>query len=657
MRTQASHGNPLPTLNVPYEKNLIFRYNMQVLAQRYPEIVNTLDKAPGTGDYEMVQTKKGLPTFRIRSKGFFYYDVNDPMEDIKSHINGLKLKNARMAVFLGFGLGYEAFYYGENLSSKQGTNEILIIEKDPMVFLLALRTVDITPLLTNPKIHFIVGVPVDNLYTAFRSYLSANQRFYMAKAIGIVYYHSALRLNKEYYMKAVSILRESSVHQIVNFGNDPEDSLVGIQNMMDNIGEIIDNPGINMLFDKFAGKPAVIVATGPSLDKNKHLLFGIENKALIIAADASLKILLAMGFKPHMVTSLERIPETVELFNNIPDEDLQQTYFAACPVLVHESYEAYTGPKIIVYRDFDHFRWLGVDRGILNIKLSAGNMAFKVADALGCDPIILIGQDLAFTRDLQTNAEGTTHGYRQDSYLKENRLEVMGNDGMLIPTSASLYSFLKSYEIDIACYKGTCINSTEGGAYITGTQVMPFKDAIDKYLGEDFHPLDIIKRNLAAFTPENRQNDMRFISERIDKTLADMDIIVQNCKDGMELCEKHKDILLKCMGSPDKVDEWTPEIEHIGAEIVKQKTKCMELHDTWQLFLAHVLQSYHIKFEVEMYQLPEKYDAYTAAKPEILIRQMEWFAYMGDMTMVCRNMLIKARDKFHNTKNEGDANG
>ncbi len=37
-------------------------------------------------------------------------------------------------------------------------------------------------------------------------------------------------------------------------------------------------------------------------------------------------------------------------------------------------------------------------------------MAFKTLEYLGCDPIILIGQDLAFGEDETTHADGYTYG-------------------------------------------------------------------------------------------------------------------------------------------------------------------------------------------------------------------------------------------------------
>jgi len=42
----------------------------------------------------------------------------------------------------------------------------------------------------------------------------------------------------------------------------------------------------------------------------------------------------------------------------------------------------------------------------------------------------------------------------------------------------------------------------------------------------------------------------------------------------------------------------------IEREIMEYKEKCRQLHHTFQLFFAHVFQSFAIKFEMEMIAVP-----------------------------------------------------
>lgn len=624
--------------------NSVYHANMQALKIHYPELAVKIKKTPRKDGF--VVSKIGpQATLNLYSRegNFYYYDIDDPMEDVAKQIKALNLKNARLAVFLGMGLGYELMYYTQNKSNKQNTSYIIVIEKDIEIFRAAIETFDLTGFIGHPQLKLIIGLEEGELYTSLREYLHENNRFFLLKALKFIYHPSSLRLNKDYYIRVIQLVKDAGSQQLLHFGNDPYDSLLGIENMLANLDEIISNPGINRLYDKFAGKPAIVVATGPSLNKNKHLLKGLENKALIVAADASLRVLIDMGVKPHLVTSLERIMGTVKLLEGFEKQEVENVYLAACPVVRNEMYQSYPGPRIIVYRDFDHFKWLGIERGILKIQLSAGNMAFKVAEAMGCDPIILIGQDLAFSRDGRTHATGSVYGENQQLPPGEV-FEVMGNDGESIMTNRNWYSFLRAYEMDILNYSGTCINATEGGAYITGTTIMPFQEAIAKHIREEFYPRNTIRESLTIFTPQNVEQDLQQVLKLTADTIKDLEQIIEYCRQGISSYEKYKDELESCLDGSTNMKSILKRLSTIEREIMEYKEKCRQLHHTFQLFFAHVFQSFAIKFEMEMIAVPEKHEDPDMARVEIILRQAEWYAIIGDLAAICLNSLLNSRE-------------
>jgi len=331
----------------------------------------------------------------------------------------------------------------------------------------------------------------------------------------------------------------------------------------------------------------------------------------------------------------------VKLLEGFSKEEVDDVYLAACPVVRNELYQAYPGARVIVYRDFDHFKWLGIDRGILKIQLSAGNMAFKVAESLGCNPIILIGQDLAFSRDGRTHAAGSVYGENQQLPPGEV-LEVMGNDGESIMTNRTWYSFLRAYEMDLLNYSGTCINATEGGAYITGTLVMPLQEAIDKHAQEEFYPRDTIRDSLTVFTPQDIEQDLQQVLVLTADTTKDLEQIIEYCRQGISSYEKYKDELESCLNNTENMKSIRKRLTVIEREIMEPKESCRQLHHAFQLFFAHVFQSFAIKFEMEMIAVPEKYEDQDMARVEIILRQAEWYAVIGDLAGICLQSLKKA---------------
>lgn len=629
-------------------KDNLFEKNLSVLRKNNPDLAMKVEKCKETGKYKIVNTgEKNIPNLWMEEKKIFYYDFENPMQDAEQQIEHLKLRNTRVALFLGCGLGYELDVFKNKIANTQNTIGVIIVEKELEIFKLAMEITDFTEFFNKSKIKLLIASEMDEFFLELQNFFGKHIDILWAiKTLKPIYHPSAIMLNKEYYLQTIREIKNIVNLIITYYGNDPEDSLIGVRNMLLNINEIIRNPGINLLYDKFKGKPAIIVSTGPSLNKNKHLLKGLENKAVIICPDASLKILMDMGVKPHLVTSLERIPGVVDLLEGFNQEDTEDVYFAGCPVVVNECYKVHKGPKIIVYRKFDHFKWIEIERGMLDIKQSSGNMAFKVAQALGCEPIILIGQDLAYSEDGKTHASGTHYGDNQESESKFGDIEVIGNDGNPIRTNNIWYSFLKSYELDIVDYGGLCVNSTEGGAYIKGTEVMPFKEAIEKYIQEDIYPLEIIKRN-AVLPVESFKGEIERVVEIIDNTDDCMTNIIKTCDEGIVFLDRYEDKLnLYINNENDLTNSDIETINRIDNEMNLIKKDLNKEKEIFQLFFMHIVQPYLIKFEIEMLAIPDYCASIHIAKVKILLEQKRLFVTVRGIAEICKKMLIEAKENI-----------
>jgi len=70
-----------------------------------------------------------------------------------------------------------------------------------------------------------------------------NLKLYV-KAINIISNDLSTSLHIDYYKKAMGHLKDAVKEVLLHYGNDPWDSLIGIENTFLNINEIINNPGI-----------------------------------------------------------------------------------------------------------------------------------------------------------------------------------------------------------------------------------------------------------------------------------------------------------------------------------------------------------------------------------------------------------------------------
>lgn len=626
----------------PQIKLDIFKQNMAALYQHYPELAKRVEELKDTNRFKLQDTRlKGVYSIYDRKTNCSYYSIQDPINDVRKQLEALKLKNTKLALFLGFGLGYELIYYLQKMLRAQDTLYILVIEKEIELFKLAMQNVNLVNIISNKGITLIIGQDEAMLFPMFHEYLIYGERITLIKAVNPVYMQSSLIINKEYYLQAMKAFREAGIQGIQHYGNDPYDSLIGIENMLANLGEIVKNPGINLLQNKFAGKPGIVIASGPSLNKNKHLLKGLEDKAVFVCADSTLKILNDYGIKPHLVASLERIPPTVTVMTGFAAEDVDEVYYAACPVVPPGAYEVYPGPRIIVYRNFRHFDWLGIKRGTLKILYSSGNMAFKLAEALGCDPIILVGQDLAFSRDGYTHAEGYLMGEKQGAYFQRQAIEVMGNDGQPILTEASWYSCIKAYEMDIANCQARVINSTEGGAFLQGSIVMPLQESLSQYISEPFYPRRKIKEFLNVFTKKDIEDDIVEVKRKIEDTIIDMEEVVELCRQGLAVCTKYKGKLQNALRFDEGCEKIAAELPKIRTKVFKARENIFYKENVREFFF-HVIQSYAIRHDIERHSIPGRSGDINRATVETILMQEEWYAVIGDLASICIVSLRKA---------------
>lgn len=635
--------------------NTIFEKNMKALREHYPELTDKIIALQDNDNYKIIRTgTHNICNLWMEDKKTLYYDFENPIQDTEWQIEQLKLVNTRVALFLGCGLGYELEVFKNKIAIEQNTVGVIVVEKDIEIFRKALEITDLTEYICQPKIKIMVGTDADKFFMEFQNFLYKNNDvLWLMKTLKPIYHPSSFSFDKEYYLQAIREIKKATAYMLEYYGNDPNDSLIGVENMLLNINEILRNPGINLLKNKFANKPAIVVSSGPSLNKNKHLLKGLENKAVIIAADSALRVLTQMGIKPHFVTALERTKPLLRLFDNFEKKDTENIYLAACPVIDPCVYEAYQGPRLIVYRDFDHFKWLEIEKGILEIKHSSGNMSYKIAEYLGCNPIILIGQDLSYGKDGTTHAIGTN--LENDKNLQQRikdrgLLEVRGNVDETVLTSKMWHNFLKGYEQDLREYKGVCINSTEGGAYIEGTQVMPFNKAIEKYIGEDIKTLEIIRNNTQVLGGKIEKEKEQVINIILD-TIIYMNKVINLCEKGISII-KNENKLKEYFGNSNLLtNESLKEINNIEKKIMDTKRKLTQDKKIFQLFFMHIIQPYIIRFEMEMAGIPDCYDNISLAKVKVLLEQERFFMTVKGIAEICVNMLNSTQRKIESEVN------
>ena len=273
------------------------------------------------------------------------------------------------------------------------------------------------------------------------------------------------------FMRALS-------YQIENLGNSPEDSLLGLRQMALSSPWTLFSHKLSVLEGRFKQWPAVIVSAGPSLDRNLHLLKGLEEKIVIIAVDTVLGKLLKSGIVPHFVTSLERGSLVYDAhFRGIIREnppELKNVVLVVQSVCVPGIAGKWPGPVIVAGK-----RDIVLDREIVGGVLggsviasgsSVSHMGLGLANHIGVPAVALIGQDLAFADDGRSHADRTywdEHSVDAQTPL-EDRCTVPAARGGTVETTRIWRYFIEQFTRMASEMPIPLHDCTEGGALIPG---------------------------------------------------------------------------------------------------------------------------------------------------------------------------------------------
>jgi hypothetical protein len=421
---------------------------------------------------------------------------------------------------LGIGLGYTAELL---LQSNIGIYKLFIIEQDLACLKTAMLSRDLSTILEDLRIKLIVGCDEHDLYVNL--YDAVNPHFAGLKELQFLPWPASLSISERYYERVVATFRNVADTYGADRGNDPYDTLVAYEHFFTNIAELMSHPGAECIKDFFKDKPAIVVATGPSLKKNMHLLKEIENSALIISADASLRILNQHNIFPHMVTTVERPPGFDAYYQGL--DHLDKTVFAAASFVHPSTLKAYTGPILFFHRLYNFMLNLGFEKDAITMGMSTANMAYEVARHMGCNPIILVGNDLAFDSTGNTHAPGFILGEKQPVYEEFDRLEVPGNIQPLVKTCDGWFACIKQYEKRISEWAGKLINATEGGARIRGSKISTLQEVIDEYCTHAFYPREALRDHMARW--ENSRQPAKLL-HTVEQYIIITDKFIDLCR-------------------------------------------------------------------------------------------------------------------------------
>ncbi|HRJ50349.1 MAG TPA: DUF115 domain-containing protein, partial [Phycisphaerales bacterium] len=295
----------------------------------------------------------------------------------------------------------------------------------------------------------------------------------------------------------------------------------------------------------------------PSLDRNIDVLArpGVRDRVVIIAAQTVLKRLLARGIVPHYVTALDHHEISRRFYEGLAEPDVSGVTLVVEPKVNPAVLSAFPGKfRCAGDRVLDELLGPGLARpmGSITAGATVAHLAYYLARHLGCDPVVLVGQDLGFTDGQYYHAGAAIHEVWAGELNEFNTLEMLewqrlvrsrhilrqavDQLGRPIYTDEQMLAYLVQFEREFAADASrglSVIDATEGGVAKQFTTPMTLGEALAPALsGEPMRlpetpgaPIDgVLRRRLGERLATVRRDAWRVgeISRRTRSLLADM---------------------------------------------------------------------------------------------------------------------------------------
>jgi len=465
--------------------------NIDALRKRDPQTAQWIDQVEANGGYRLVPGGGPLPNLEVRGRQGEWmrlYPGGNLQELIRNKVKGQEFIQQDFSCLIGFGLGYLALAIAEKM---EPGHKIMVMEPDGGILKTAFKVIDFSPLIEAGRMMFVRPQKA-----CIQSAILNMHKKFLAGKMRIVT-ETPSREDSPLYAEIRDEVRRVADLKIISVDTGAFIREYFLKNMVGNIPALLHSAPVKNLEGIFRGVPAVLVSNGPSLKKNIDLLEKVKGRALTIAVAQALRPLLAYGFEPDLITSLD--PAEYNYMQVSGLFDLTRVPLVYTGALDHRI------PKALQGRRF-YYPYGGVIDQWLSRFCEMGHacppgtavvhMSLAVARLMGCDPLVFVGQDLALSD--QTHMEGTDFNKRVGGLGQNNLFWVKGVKGGEVPATLKLRAQKTLLEKMIDETESRCINATEGGAHIEGTAVMSLAEVVEQYCGSEYPVQSALNR---AYSP------------------------------------------------------------------------------------------------------------------------------------------------------------
>ena len=572
----------------------IYKKNADAMRSRFADVIELIEKP--SDEISLIDEEKDVTAgvtevdgkkILVAQKGDITYRMDSlydsgPMLDL--WFKGLREEWDLDSRLYMYGLG-NGMFVRKFLKSARPDCAIVVHEPSYRIFKTVIENFDISDIMTDKRVRFVFW-PLYPEYTVKHVYES------------IVSYTDVTTLSASHYPNYTNLFPKNCEEYV--YGIQRSQSFVlGNQDVYSRFGADYNRNTFHN-FDlfrdsyslvKLAGEmpediPAIIVAAGPSLDKNIKELARAKGKCIIISTDTALKPLSLAGIVPDIAAMADGKKDE----RYLSEADSRQVPIVCSARCGDMFLHLHTGKKMFFDDSCYHLNNFLETTGEKMIHLLTGgsvaNTCFSLARLFHCKRIILVGQDLAYTGD-KTHSAVTVRGSKKTAVEDLEHVEMdVDINGDPIRTSGEFRLYKEWFEQRIDEDKEIeVVDATEGGIRIKGTALMTLHDAIDKYCTDSFDFSEVIEKAVPLFDEKTKERFDAYVREVPDEigelrriireTMADYKAMRRLVQNDDYHSSRMKQLFDKCQRQTKRVEN-SKVIEYVHNQLQDKSAKLLD---------------------------------------------------------------------------------
>ncbi|EOJ7832728.1 motility associated factor glycosyltransferase family protein [Campylobacter upsaliensis] len=460
--------------------NEILSKNLNAL--RNDKLKNKLLSFINEGKFERFSIDENLNIFDKQNQVLMYEDMDAELIYVE---NAILSQTKRYPFIFIYGIGNALLL---KRLCKAHYRHIFVLEGNLELLILALSKVDLGGELNLGGIHLLDS---EDPFAEFE--LS----FYFNNPL-ILELHSlyGLFIQNSYYEKFfhqqmlnADLLCLKVINNVLNSKSvsAPDAIFKTYKNFLFNAKTMLYNPPFQRLLSqrKKSFKNAIVVSAGPSLSANLTLLKKYEENFVIFCVDGAYSVLCENGITPDYVINNDYANDALKFFET---DFKERTMFLCSCFSAFEVVEFLKERNLCVILDPEDpnvkLNFLD-DFGYIKPGLFVSYFAYCITMTLGFENVIMLGQDLALSKEGNSHTDGFSLGVRVEVDFYEEYFEVEGFGGgghkVLTHPVWNIYRIYLEDFIANHAHLATFYNVSQTGARIHNAVELSFKECCERF--------------------------------------------------------------------------------------------------------------------------------------------------------------------------------